>query len=112
MTRLIESLESSVGLMWATAPDEPATGNVITISQVRAANAKGWRVFEKGKTDEYVGSAGDANGDDGIDEADIDCLRDYILGLNPSSFSFEGADMNGDGTIDIVDLTKLIEMLK
>ena len=42
---------------------------------------------------------------------DVDCLRDYILGLDPQPFSFESADLNGDGEVDIQDLTLLIEML-
>lgn len=112
MTKLISSLNSDVGMIWAMAPDEPVGGNLITVSQVEAANDKGWRVFLKGKMDEgYAGVVGDANGDLCIDEDDIATMRDYVIGLDPSSFSFDDADMNGDGTVDIVDLTLLIQYL-
>ena len=112
MTKLINSLNSDVGMIWAMAPDEPAGGNLITVSQVEAANDKGWRVFLKGKMDEgYAGVVGDANGDLYIDEDDIATMRDYVTSLDPSSFSFDDADMNGDGTVDIVDLTLLIQYL-
>ena len=42
----------------------------------------------------------------------FDCLRSYILGLALTPFSLESANLNGDGAVDIVDLTLLIEMLK
>ena len=47
-----------------------------------------------------------------MDAKDIATVRDYILGLNPTPFSPESADLSDDGTVDIVDLTRLIEMVK
>ena len=55
---------------------------------------------------------GDANGDKKVNALDVDCLRNYILGLDPQPFSFESTNLNGDSVVDIVDLTLLIEMLK
>ena len=63
--------------------------------------------------DEYLGAGGDANGDGIIDEQDLDLLRSYILGLiDISSLSQFNSDADGNGTVDIVDLTQLIEVLK
>ena len=40
-------------------------------------------------------------------------VRNLVLGITPSGDYYEaGADVNGDGTVDIVDVTLLIEMLK
>ena len=114
MTKLIESLASfsqPTGILYGIAVDELPTGNVITLSQVKVAKDKGWAVFDN-QTNYYDGAAGDANGDDDIDETDIDSLRDYILSLNATGFDEGAADMNGDGVVDIVDLTLLIEKIK
>jgi Leucine-rich repeat (LRR) protein len=113
MTKLINSLRSQGGQMWAMSPDESAGDNLITVSQVNAANEKSWSVYEmvgNGAYD-FAGARGDANGDLYIDEDDIATMRDYVTSLDPSSFSFDDADMNGDGTVDIVDLTLLIQYL-
>ncbi len=113
MTKLINSLRSQGGQMWAMSPDESAGDNLITVSQVNAANEKSWSVYEMvgNVTYDFAGARGDANGDLCIDEDDIATMRDYVIGLDPSSFSFGDADMNGDGTVDIVDLTLLIQYL-
>ena len=113
MTKLISSLRSQGGQMWAMSPDESAGDNLITVSQVNAANEKSWSVYEMvgNVTYDFAGARGDANGDLCIDEDDIATMRDYVTSLDPSSFSFDDADMNGDGTVDIVDLTLLIQYL-
>ena len=113
MTKLINSLRSQGGQMWAISPDESAGDNLITVSQVNAANEKSWSVYEMvgNVAYDFAGARGDANGDLYIDEDDIATMRDYVTSLDPSSFSFDDADMNGDGTVDIVDLTLLIQYL-
>ena len=100
----------------------PDDGNVITPVQVQAAEANGWSVLAADYTNSegfpalvpYSGKAvpGDANGDGEVNATDVDCLRSYILGLDPKPFSLESANLNGDSTVDIADLTKLIEKLK
>ena len=96
--------------------DEPEGGNSLFPAQIRAAEAKGWRVLMWNGSDwvDYPGviTPGDANGDGEVNEEDFATVRDYILGLNPTPFSPESADLSDDGTVDIVDLTRLIEMVK
>ena len=91
-------------------------GNSLFPSQVQYVENLGWRVLMWDGSDwvDYPGVIvlGDANGNAEVDAWDIATLRDYILGLNPRPFSFKSANLNGDGVVDIVDLTMLIEMLK
>ena len=91
-------------------------GNSLFPSQVQYVENLGWRVLMWDGSDwvDYPGVIvlGDANGNGEVDAWDIATLRDYILGLNPRPFSFKSANLNGDGVVDIVDLTMLIEMLK
>ena len=111
MAKLVNSLlEVTNGKFYVT---DGTDGNRITTVQVAAAEKKGWGVLT-GVGDDYPGVdiPGDANGDGEVNAQDVDCLRDYILGLDPTPFSLESANLNGDGAVDIVDLTLLIEMLK
>lgn len=55
---------------------------------------------------------GDANGDGGVDEADLLRLRKYIVNFDETTQEssvtiFPGADANGDGEVDEVDLLRL-----
>ncbi len=110
MAKLVNSLlEVTNGKFYVT---DGTDGNEITTVQVAAAKAKHWNV----KTiwgDDYPGVdiPGDANGDGEVNAQDVDCLRDYILGLDPTPFSLESANLNGDGEVDIQDLTLLIQLL-
>ena len=96
--------------------NEAPVFNLITEAQVEIATEKGWAVkkldFSVGEVD-YEGETlpGDANGDGEVNATDIDCLRDYVLGLDPQPFSLESANLNGDSAVDIQDLTQLIEIL-
>ena len=47
-----------------------------------------------------------------MDAKDLATVRDYILGLEPTPFSADSADLNSDGAVDIVDLARMIEMVK
>ncbi len=92
----------------------PADGNVLTTTKVLRLKDDGWNVLTKiGELsyEEYLGVGGDANYNWVIDEDDVDTMRDHILGSDPSPFSLIDADVNGDGTVDIVDLTLLIQYL-
>ena len=46
-----------------------------------------------------------------VDAQDIATVRDYILSRDPQPFSLESANLNGDGAVDIQDLTQLIQLL-
>ena len=87
-------------------------GNQITTVQVAAAKAKGWDV-KTADGDDYPGIniPADANGDGEVNATDVATVRDYILGLDPKPFSLESANLNGDSTVNIADLAKLIQLL-
>ena len=92
-----------------------AEGNFCTKVQVKIATELGWTVYwnDNGwKVYEGIDIPGDANGDGEVNAADLETIRDYILGLAPAPFSLESADLNESGTVDIADLTRLIEKLK
>lgn len=95
---------------WLEFYNGPSDGNMMTKQQALSAKNKGWDVIYK-ETGEYLGVGGDANGDGIIDEQDVDTMRDYILGRKPNPFSMYNADANNDSTVDIVDLTLLIQYL-
>lgn len=101
---------------WLAFNNGPSDGNMLTKLQALFVKNNGWNVLTKNDDssyDEYLGVGGDANGDGVIDENDVNILRDYILGLiDISSLSQYNADADYNGKMDIVDLTKLIEMLK
>ena len=94
---------------------ESSTCNLITPGQVKIATDKNWGVYKDDGSGwvPYEGDAvpGDANGDGEVNALDVDCLRDYVLGLDPQPFSFESANLNGDSEVDIQDLTQLIQLL-
>ena len=98
--------------------DETPDGNLMTKLQVKIATDKNWNVWMWDDEEvydwvPYEGEIipGDANGNGVVDAQDIATVRDYILGLDPQSFSFESANLNGDSAVDIQDLTKLIQLL-
>jgi len=49
---------------------------------------------------------GDVTNDGLIDEADIQCLKDYILGKDVT-INLDNADVNQDGSINVLDLLKI-----
>ena len=121
MTELIESLpdreSASEGDLWVYDNETPE-GNMMTKVQVKIATDKNWNVqmWDEEEYDwvPYEGEIipGNANGDGVVDAQDIATVRDYILGRDPQPFSLESADLDESGTVDIVDLTRLIEKLK
>jgi len=54
---------------------------------------------------------GDANGSMGVDVADVVSLVSYLTNGNPQPFIFEAADINSDGTIDILDIVGVINLI-
>lgn len=54
---------------------------------------------------------GDADGSGSVDADDVKIMVDYIMGKNSLGFVFGNADMNNDGSVDAVDLVKLINAL-
>ena len=121
MTDLVNSLPdrrsaSEEGQMYVYRDETPA-GNLMTPKQVEVATSMNWSVYlwdgDNYEWVPYEGETvpGDANGNGEVNAQDIATVRDYILGLDPQPFSFESANLNGDGAVDIQDLTQLIEIL-
>jgi len=99
--------------------DETPDGNLMTKLQVKIATDKNWNVWMWDDEEvydwvPYEGEIipGDANGDGEVNAKDIETVRNYILGLPATPFSLESADLDKSHTVDIVDLTRLIEMVK
>ena len=99
--------------------NETETGNEISAAQVQVAKTKGWvvRAIFEGETyyDDYSGIIikGDANGDLEVTDDDVETLHEYILGELSADQWFDeiSADANGDGKINIEDVTWLICMI-
>jgi hypothetical protein len=56
-----------------------------------------------GQLPEAVIVKGDANGDGIISQADVDAVEEYYVGLNPTPFYVDAADVNCDADVNIVD---------
>ena len=117
MDRLIESLPTrTVGLgfrrFYAVDTNSETEGNIITKLQRHNLLAKRWSTLNALGNDYYPETIpGDFNGDGLVNTQDIDCLRDYILGINSGMYIFTEAELTDDLKADIVDLTQLIEIL-
>ena len=55
---------------------------------------------------------GDANGDGDANQQDIDAIVRYITEGMYEGFIFENADMDGDGFVNVVDIVKLVNIIK
>ena len=64
------------------------------------------------KTDILEIVKGDVNLDGVADEEDVDALVSYIMGQYPECFFVNLADLNDDNKVDVVDLVKLISIIK
>jgi Leucine-rich repeat (LRR) protein len=117
MDRLIESLPTrTVGLgfrrFYAVDTNSETEGNIITKLQRHNLLAKRWSTLNALGNDYYPETIpGDFNGDGLVNTQDIDCLRDYILGIKSGMYIFTEAELTDDLKADIVDLTQLIEIL-
>lgn len=54
---------------------------------------------------------GDANGSYNVDIADVITTINYVTGQNPQPFLFDAADVNGDGTINVLDIVGIINII-
>lgn len=78
--------------------------------------AEYWKDFSKiEETDEapkpLVYDAGDANGDDKINVADIVEIVNYIAGKPSASFIFAAADVNGDNAVNATDVELIVNSI-
>ena len=56
-------------------------------------------------------TAGDVNGDNKVDVADINCIINVILESEPASLYEGRADVNGDTKVDIADINAIIDII-
>jgi VCBS repeat-containing protein len=54
---------------------------------------------------------GDANGDDSVNILDLTTNVDHILGLDPTPFNKEVADINNDGVINVADISGIVNII-
>ena len=54
---------------------------------------------------------GDANGSYNVDIADVITTINFVTGQNPQPFLFDAADVNGDGTINVLDIVGIINII-
>jgi hypothetical protein len=59
----------------------------------------------------YGSIPGDANGSFAVDVADVITTVNYVTGQNPQPFLFDAADVNGDGTINVLDIVGIINII-
>ena len=122
MTALVNSLPviswtSSSGKIYVVDETNKSEYNICSTVQRAIATSKHWSVYHNntGFWELYEGSAvekGDANGDGVIDANDVDALTAYILTgtLPPFVGDTDALDVDGSGTVDIVDLARLIRL--
>ena len=54
---------------------------------------------------------GDVDGNGTVDVSDVTTLTNYILGLNPSPFLLDNADVNRDGKLNVTDVTGICNII-
>ena len=58
-----------------------------------------------------ISGKGDVNGDGVIDNSDVECMANHLLGKANPTFIATNADMNQTKAVDISDLTSLVNLL-
>ena len=110
----------------ATIPNESEGVRVYTVSDVPAGNHKITRgagesgvlyveiVIENATGPDIdpdpdpVITPGNVDGNEAVDSGDVTYLVKHLLGQTPDDFVSEAADVNGDGEVNIADVTALI----
>lgn len=55
---------------------------------------------------------GDANGDGKVNYDDVEAVAEFITTGNSKGFFFTNADINGDKTIDAIDIVEIVNIIK
>ena len=50
-------------------------------------------------------------GDGDINNGDVVCLVNHILGIHDENFIIENADVNNDGDLNVTDVTTLVNII-
>jgi Leucine-rich repeat (LRR) protein len=115
MDNLVNGLPDTQGTLIAFS-DYTNEENVITKVQVKVATDKGWKVRKVGVLEsgdwylDYAG-LGDINGDNQINQADLDLLAKIIMGQQPAYVLPIRGDINKDGKTDAADIVVMVNIL-
>jgi hypothetical protein len=96
-------------------PIQNATLHVPTESIEAYRHATPWSGFGKivALTPEEMGIDGDVNGDNVLDEKDLNAIVNHIMGKPQEGyFDINLADVNKDGKVDAADIVKLVNMIR
>lgn len=117
MTKLVNSLPSlpsgEDGDL-TVSNDMYVPDNVITAAQVKIATDKGWTVKKVDNDNNllvYAGQ-GDVNGDNKIDQSDLDLIVRIIMGKLREDVGKYAGDLNKDGKTDATDIVLMNNILK
>ena len=66
----------------------------------------GWNKFAN------IFEVGDVNGDNKINNDDLNAIVSYIMGKTPDNFNAKVADLNNDGKVNVADVTILVKIIK
>lgn len=125
MDKLVNGMPSVTGICWFNVYDDYITpDNIITAAQVKVARDKGWSVMKRQSI--FYGGVnyagwGDVNGDNKIDEADLDAISMIIMGkIADIDVGIEGkyidsqfaGDLNNDMKTNAADIVIMVNILK
>lgn len=75
-------------------------------SKTAYAASNSWNNFKK------IVEMGDTNGDGMFTMSDFISIMSYILGDNPEDFDVTAADLNGDGSVTVIDALLMLDLIK
>ncbi len=92
----------------------------VTIEGLKAGTEYGYRPYVKTASGITYGEEktfktlmlGDVNGDNKVDNYDLNDLVSYIMGGKPAHFNKDAADLNNDSQINAADIVKMVKILK
>ena len=92
----------------------------VTIEGLKAGTEYGYRPYVKTASGITYGEEktfktlmlGDVNGDNKVDNYDLNDLVSYIMGGKPAHFNKDAADLNSDSQINAADIVKMVKILK
>ena len=112
MANLVNSLPFVTGdCSFIVCDNNRTPDNVITTVQVEIATDNGWKVKKYNKRNfqvDYVG-LGDVNGDNKIDQTDLDTIVDIIMGRVNLGYA---GDLNNDGKTNAADVVKMVNVFR